>query len=420
MGWPFGLRSRLPRRQAGSAGGFFRVRLDWDPLGIAGWIKLWTTSVPDQFRNNSPIENGGDQVVTGSEYALSDLNYNPLNGIIVVYAEGWSENVNIKTLAGVEQFGKPDERVRATVVVGGVDRGSDEVKYIVANEDSFFYHLQTRQEVRNGLASRGVYTRDDMPEFSLMPLDGPRLADLGIDGAMADIRDLLGPEGGGVAGFNAMLYQDFITGPNQYVLAFAGTEMSSKADWINNIKQGLGYPAAQYNAAMQIADALVELQNIFSTGTLAASGNLIATGHSLGGGLASAASVAGGIPAHTFNAAGLHASTLNEQLYSGSTARYDIEADENTAGIYIKAYYVDWDILSLVQDHYAVGPIDPPSAIGQRIEMDGPYDTELTIIQVLGLPLVSVYFTINAHLNPAVLHGLLVDEGVWDVLGYDL
>lgn len=381
-----------------------RVRLDWDPLGNAGWVRLWTNDLPDQQRDNDPIEQGGDQIAAGSAYSLSDLTYDPVTGQIVVYAEGWQENSLIKTLAGVEQFGKPDERVKATVVVNGVDRGSDEVKYIVANEDSFFYHLQTRQEVRNELASRGVYIYDDMPEFSLMALSTVDLLRLGVPN---DVVELLGA-GSGINGFQAMLYQDYITAPNQFVLTFGGT--NDLPDWIDNIKQGLGYDSNQYNAAMEIAFRLAQLDK-FTGGTLAAPGNLIAAGHSLGGGLASAAAVAGGLPAHTFNAAGMHASTVNEQLYPGSTAWY------NNAAAFIKAYYVDWDILSLVQDHFvtSVGgvTIDPPSAIGQRIVRDGPYDTELAIAAILGSPLANVYFSVLSHFNDAVLFSLLDEDNVY-------
>ena len=62
----------------------------------------------------------------------------------------------------------------------GDDAAFDEVKYIVANEDSFYYALHTRQEVRNALASRGVYEFKDMPKFSLQPKNA---AGLGVDPA---------------------------------------------------------------------------------------------------------------------------------------------------------------------------------------------------------------------------------------------
>ncbi len=58
---------------------------------------------------------------------------------------------------------------------------------------------------------------------------------------------------------------------------------------------------------------------------------------------------------------------INEQLYPGSTARY------NNAAAFITARYMDYDALSLLQD-YSIIPM--PSAIGYRLEMDGPYDSQ--------------------------------------------
>ena len=49
------------------------------------------------------------------------------------------------------------------VVVNGDDAAFDEVKYVVTNEDSFYHALHTRQEVRNALAARGVYSFAPMP-----------------------------------------------------------------------------------------------------------------------------------------------------------------------------------------------------------------------------------------------------------------
>jgi hypothetical protein len=79
------------------------------------------------------------------------------------------ENAQLKTLAGVEAAPRVDERIRGTLVVNGDDAAFDEVKYLVANEDSFYYALHTRQEVRNALASRGVYSFADLRKFSLQP-----------------------------------------------------------------------------------------------------------------------------------------------------------------------------------------------------------------------------------------------------------
>jgi hypothetical protein len=314
------------------------------------------------------------------------------------------------------------------------------VKYIVANEDSFFYQLVAQRQLRNELAARGIYIRDDMPEFSLQRLDEPALVNLGIP---PNIIALLGPSGGhGVAGFEAALYQDFITGEDHYVLTFRGTDddvwAGEWSDWINNIAQGLGRYAPQYTAAMEVA---FQLSNNAPGIPI---GHLITSGHSLGGSLASAASMAGGIPAHTFNAAGLHLDTLYQrdangnpipngmggyvELYAGSVARY------NNASAFVTAYFVDYDLLSAVQDFTPI-----PNAIGNRIELDGPFDVVMTSNAVVFATaiagghgwagtfaaLVAGATMVESHDHPSLLYGLLVVENalgniVFDTLGYGI
>src|SRR5690242_8674456 len=88
-------------------------------------------------------------------------------------------------------------------------------------------------------------------------------------------------------GFQAAIYGD---GHGDYVLAFAGTDFKSIADWRANVGQGLGLQTAQYRQAEVLAQDARE----------AFGNNLAITGHSLGGGLASAASLATGTPAVTF------------------------------------------------------------------------------------------------------------------------
>jgi hypothetical protein len=335
----------------------------------------------------------------------------------------------------VEAAPRVDERIRGTVVVNGDDAAFDEVKYLVANEDSFYYALHTRQEVRNALASRGVYSLPaiavaDMPKFSLQPKNA---ADLGVDPLVAPN---LGPNPR-VPGLKAMIYQDYITGDRQYVLAFGGTDDNiwelEFNDWRNNIKQGLGWSAPQYTAAMEIGDAV---------GAAVGQTRLIVTGHSLGGGLASAAALVAGVRADTFNGAGLHEYTLYErdpndkplrnpmggyiELYPGTAARYTV------AGNFITNRSVDYDILTFVQKYIG------RTAIGVQREMDGPKDFDLALsvaafsasvanrnpwgAAAAGLRFFSTM--VELHLPPSILYGLLVTESSLgriqiDMLGYN-
>jgi hypothetical protein len=363
--------------------------------------------------------------------------YDPITGHIVLYAQGVRQNSLTTTLAGVEQYGKTDERIVATIVMNGRDAAHDEVKYIVVEPDSFFDQLQSRKEVRYALAGRGAYSpQQDMPKFGLKRLDNTDLFKLGVP---FDIRTLLGPaDQNGVPGFSAALYQDFLAGEDQYVLAFGGTDdvwAGEWDDWRNNVEQALGRYAPQYATAMRIADALVN-----ATPGIPA-GHLVTTGHSLGGGLASAASVVSGIHAYTYNAAGLSESTLYArdaienpipdgmggytELYAGSLGRYDFDT------LYIDAYYSRWDVLSQVQD---LTPI--PNAIGYRhtalqtpagIDVGVALDAALLAVGIASGQTWAVAFgtgnaltyMVEAHRMNTVLYGLLVDEGPLNAIELD-
>ncbi len=406
---------------AGSVG----VRIDWDRAGGAGRILLWNTAWIDELRNPASVSAGGNRIDPGVVYRLCDLRYDAGDGLIIVYAEGVRENEQLKTLAGVEAFPKVNEMVRATLVVNGDDVTSDGVRYVVANEDSFFYQLQFRREVRNALASRGVYAFADLPRFGLQPKSREDILSLGV----ADDATLLMGEGSGVAGFKAMVYQDYVSGDRQYVVAFAGTDdtlmdvldqllSGAEGDWQNNIVQGLALdgPVRQYESAMAIGAALAKSSSI-------PRGHLVATGHSLGGGLASAAAVVGGMRADTFNAAWLRLETLMEpdglggfrERYEGSIARFVVAAGS------VDAYYVDRDVLTAVQVAFSMlgGDIAP---VGRTRKLDGPHDVAVTTLIVWVPPAVLVPM-IDSHRMRSVLYGLLVEESWWggitgDTLGY--
>jgi len=404
----------LPANEAGQVG----LRFDWNPSGKAGSIRLWNTQVQPAARNPAPLDQGGNLIEPGKFYPLDMFGEG-----IVVYVEGVEENAGLKTLAGVERERKPEEYIRATFVVKGQDVGSDKVKYIVANEDSFFYQLQTRQEVRNALASRGVYTFADLPDFCLQP-KSPRALGLGDSEKVP-----LSPD---VPGFKAMVYQDYITGEDQYVLAFGGTDGPSDiSDWYNNIVQGSGMGApAQYVAAMLIGDKLATQSKI-------PAGNLIVTGHSLGGGLASAAAVVTGAPADTFNASWLSPETLLTSKDNGTPLRlisidplvygYELYSGAlgslSTAHDTIDAYFVDYDILTRVQqvtgvvlDKLLIAPV------GSMKKLDSPYDVAMAVAGLPSFGTVAADIMLTCHKMNVVLYGLLVKEGspTVDTLGYSL
>lgn len=163
--------------------------------------------------------------------------------------------------------------------------------------------------------------------------------------------------------FRARVYVKGAGADAQYVVAFRGS--SSGGDWTANAQQALGRPSDHYRRALYIGSRLAQTP----------SANVTITGHSLGGGLASAAAIASGRPATTFNAAGLSDATIR-----------DARAIHRNSGVAttdsVRAFYVRGDILSALQDggDRAIGGLfgglvgaavaDAPEAYGNRIGMN--------------------------------------------------
>ena len=153
--------------------------------------------------------------------------------------------------------------------------------------------------------------------------------------------------------FRAQVFQTSGSSGSQYVVAFKGTTMNSGEDWKNNLQQGVGKDSDYYKRA----------ESVSSIANRTAGGEVRFTGHSLGGGLASAAAVNTGRPATTFNAAGLSKGTV---------------PDPQPASV--DAYYVDGDVLSGVQDNRAevLGGLAGASALA------GPAGTAAAAAGLLG------------------------------------
>ena len=137
---------------------------------------------------------------------------------------------------------------------------------------------------------------------------------------------------------------DAATGEDNYTIAFQGTTPTSGGDWGANFGQGAGFESEYYNQAGEVG----------RTADLSAPGRVKFTGHSLGGGLASAASAATGANATTFNAAGLHPDTAERM--GGQAAN-------------IEAWHNGSDPLSGLQD---ANDWIAPSAVGNRHPLPSP------------------------------------------------
>jgi len=142
------------------------------------------------------------------------------------------------------------------------------------------------------------------------------------------------------SGFEFGLFRD----DEGLILAFRGTGGNGVlSDWWTNVRQAFGFETKQFNLAVGLAKSL---SRAIPTGT-----NFLLVGHSLGGGLASAAALATHRHAVTFNASGLSNGTIAQFGLNPSDAR----------GL-ITAFHTAGDVLTLLQD---ATPL--PDAIGTRV-----------------------------------------------------
>jgi hypothetical protein len=109
-------------------------------------------------------------------------------------------------------------------------------------------------------------------------------------------------------------------------VVFQGTDKTSMSDWKNNLLQGMNKDSAYYSRAVSIGKALAK-----------SGADVDIVGHSLGGGMASAASRTSGLAATTFNSAGLNPSTVAR--YGGTPVASDIQA-----------YRVEGEVLTAAQE----------------------------------------------------------------------
>ncbi|WP_101927169.1 MULTISPECIES: Mbeg1-like protein [Luteimonas] len=165
-------------------------------------------------------------------------------------------------------------------------------------------------------------------------------------------------------GFDAAIFQN---AEGQYVVAYRGTDnwglTGPGGDSRANGGQGIGMDTAQYSQAMELANLAMDTFG---------DGNVAITGHSLGGGLASAAMLASGAPGVTFNASGLSNQTLATLGFNPNGARGDL-ADSGQ----IRRYVVDGDPLTAAQQDLPILPIvsvSPPDAVGHELRIDPPAD----------------------------------------------
>lgn len=142
-------------------------------------------------------------------------------------------------------------------------------------------------------------------------------------------------------GYKAAIYKSQLEEPPKLVVAFAGTD--DGPDVGSDVRQGIGMKDPQYDSAMALTNTVAANAKGMQVET---------TGHSLGGGLASAGSAVSGVKGNTFNAAGLHKNT------TGNLSAADRAAHAKN----VNAFYNTSDPLNKTQD----AALLMPDAYGNR------------------------------------------------------
>lgn len=386
------------------------VRFDFPgPQGDSGFIQVWShpADVPGGLIQK-PVEEGGHQITSG--YTYTDKQVAEFKGL-------WIEPVVAQrahnTLAGVENK-QPNDRIRMTASVRTAANqpwmplSTDEVRYVV-NEtaDTFYPNLQfdrsrywDRNDIMSGvvlrdaLISEAVYDVKDLPKFGQQLLNEQQLWDLGLPSKVVlAIKCILeDPE---QSGLKLLIYRDFLSPQGTgYVLAFAGTDPDA-SDVVNDILQGLGSDGPdwlKYAGILKQYPVAMRVGYEFGTALRNVGLSPRTTGHSLGGGLASAASIAANksaMPANTFNAAGLHVNTVTYRddkgylvpgvpKFDGAIDQFKIEQG-NTGRI--KAFYVEFDALTYLQNNLPAVPVIGaiPRAAGMPVKLIGAFNSSMKV-----------------------------------------
>ena len=170
-------------------------------------------------------------------------------------------------------------------------------------------------------------------------------------------------------------------------VVFQGTNPSSMTDWKNNFAQGVNMNSPYYERAVGIGNAV---------GNSGQSVDIV--GHSLGGGMASAASRASGAPGWTFNSAGLNPNTVTR--YGGTN---HVPATEN-----ITAYQVAGEVLTGLQQQGALGTLAAAGVGALFGGIGGAIVGGLIKMGVSALMpnAVGNTFPLDGHGNPVARHGM--------------
>lgn len=272
---------------------------------------------------------------------------------------GFEANAVLQGAAGWPSGHSRGDGGFAAAVAGTAPQPELDLQFALMSQDSY---APARSDARNGqiqaeLEAGGWYRLESDGHGGLVDVEGNSVP---IPPQMLHDQ---------ASGFDAAIYRN---AQGHHVIAYRGTDswgIGKGDDLLHNLRQGLGMETAQYSRAVDLA---MMAHKVFGEG------NVAITGHSLGGGLASAAMLATGMPGVTFNAAGLSDDTIRQFGFSPNAAR-DKLADSGQ----IRRYVVDGDILTAAQQDIPAIPVpipgmsgallhSPPNAVGHELRIAAP------------------------------------------------
>ena len=229
-----------------------------------------------------------------------------------------------------------DDAIVATQFVALRKMLDDAVSSITKEERSSEEFKQFQSSIDSALLSYDVYSDESIP--GVLPKGVSRVgpSDLAGLGLLND--DLVDEE----SGYYSAIYKDKRDGAVKYIYVNRGTEgppIGFDKDGGSNVSQNLGKSSQQHAIAMRNAKRLKARIDKLNeeNGPPYKPITLSFSGHSLGGGLASAQALATNLPANVINPAGLHKNTLET-----------VGADLSQANELINAYIVEGEILNAV------------------------------------------------------------------------
>jgi hypothetical protein len=279
------------------------------PVGTAGSIRIWKKD--GQF-----MRSASDSILNGYFYNATDLGFSNSQRTVTFFAEGMIENANIKYYDDVLNGAKQNTYISTQLYTKNnnnqwIKLSEDKVLYVVAATNTFYHQMAINQVIRSEVASTGIYTRSDLAKFGLQLSGGIPLLATYVN-SKVDYEFINGNWLVASNGFNAGVYLDYAS--NKNLVTFQGTDVYSSADWGGaNASQLVFGSSSQYTSAMEIGLFVYE-HNYYN--------DVLFTGHSLGGGLASAATFFA-VPdnyntkiTYTFNAAHFRLATLQNYFSS--------------------------------------------------------------------------------------------------------